>query len=155
MKAVLCSKKAVLAAATVLPITAEVAEAEKAGPAKFGPGTANVLTQVSAKAPEAANSEAATAKPVAAPMPRRRELLTPTGSLAEDARIVCVPVRVPTNIRPPLYCTIQGRVFAPVSPQYKSLSKDGKAREVRKSVNSALFRVVCRFRNKGGKIRSR
>jgi hypothetical protein len=146
MKAVLCNRKAVLAAAIVLPSMLDTAAEEIPGAGRL-PEPAG-RAQFSACAAETAKSEAVRAKPVITLSPRAYRFAF-AGALPRRSPVSRAPVRVPKNIRPPLYCTILGRLFAPVRPQYKSLSRDGKARKVRKAVNSVLFQAVCRFSNKG------
>ena len=123
IKAVLCNRKAVFAAASVLPIMLDTAAEETPGAGRLLAASKGKELQFSACAADKAQSEAVRAKPVATPS-FRAERFALAGALPGDTSIARVPVRVPTNIRPPLYCTIFGRLFAPVRPQYKSLSKD-------------------------------
>jgi hypothetical protein len=77
MKAVLCSRNAVLAAVIVEPITLDTEAGEDATPPKFGTLELEGITQFCACAPEAANSGTANAIPRAAAVqrPRQREFL--------------------------------------------------------------------------------
>jgi hypothetical protein len=94
MKAVLCSKNAVFAAVTVLPIILDTAEAEAPTDARlfWGPPGAvavEVKKQFSAQALDAPKAENANASAATGPTFARRVLLS---ALASKAGTLCVPV---------------------------------------------------------------
>jgi hypothetical protein len=107
---VLCNRKAVFAAASVLPIMLDTAAEETPGADRLPP-TAPKL-QVSACAVDTAKSEAVRANPAATPITWAGQRGVLAGSLAENARVLRLPVRVPQNISLPLFKQFQ-RNFCP------------------------------------------